>query len=411
MAEENLTPEQVVEKLTSKINEATKGFVSAEEMKSLKEEVAAVKSAIENTEDVEAIKTAIAGLEGQLEGLKEKKSESKRYASLGAAIFEGFKNAKEAISKIAAKEMTQTSFDVKAADTMTIVGNYSGGQVALSDLEQGVARVVRRRPFMRQISNTRGTTSKYVVYVEQKNPDPNEAGMVAEGALKPQSDFDLVEVSKEVKKIATYIKVSKEMLADLSFMAGEINGELMELVELKLDEQILLGDGVGSNLEGIDLNAVAWAAGTFAAQIDNANNSDVLRVAIAQIMQANFEANAILLNPADCAAMQLTKSSTGEYTYPMFIPMADGITRVKGIPVIENNLVRAGEFYVGDFTKSNLRVREEMNIQVGYVNDDFTKNLVTILCEMRAVHYVKSNHYGAFVKGEFATAKAALETP
>lgn len=411
MAEENLTPEQVVEKLTSKINEATKGFVSAEEMKSLKEEVAAVKSAIENTEDVEAIKTAIAGLEGQLEGLKEKKSESKRYASLGAAIFEGFKNAKEAISKIAAKEMTQTSFDVKAADTMTIVGNYSGGQVALSDLEQGVARVVRRRPFMRQISNTRGTTSKYVVYVEQKNPDPNEAGMVAEGALKPQSDFDLVEVSKEVKKIATYIKVSKEMLADLSFMAGEINGELMELVELKLDEQILLGDGVGSNLEGIDLNAVAWAAGTFAAQIDNANNSDVLRVAIAQIMQANFEANAILLNPADCAAMQLTKSSTGEYTYPMFIPMADGITRVKGIPVIENNLVREGEFYVGDFTKSNLRVREEMNIQVGYVNDDFTKNLVTILCEMRAVHYVKSNHYGAFVKGEFATAKAALETP
>ena len=89
---------------------------------------------------------------------------------------------------------------------------------------------------MRQISNTRGTTSKYVVYVEQKNPDPNEAGMVAEGALKPQSDFDLVEVSKEVKKIATYIKVSKEMLADLAFMQGEINGELMELVELKLDE-------------------------------------------------------------------------------------------------------------------------------------------------------------------------------
>ncbi len=52
-----------------------------------------------------------------------------------------------------------------------------------------------------------------------------------------------------------------------------------------------------------------------------------------------------------------------------------------------------------------------MNIQVGYVNDDFTKNLVTILAEMRAVHYVKSNHYGAFVKGDFATAIAALVTP
>jgi hypothetical protein len=52
-----------------------------------------------------------------------------------------------------------------------------------------------------------------------------------------------------------------------------------------------------------------------------------------------------------------------------------------------------------------------MNIQVGYVNDDFTKNLVTILCEARAAAFVKVNHYGAFVKGNFATAKAALELP
>jgi hypothetical protein len=122
-------------------------------------------------------------------------------------------------------------------------------------------------------------------------------------------------------------------------------------------------------------------------------------------------ANYILLNPEDCAAMQLTKSSTGEYTYPMFIEGPDGITRVKGIPVVENPGVPAGDFYIGDFTKSNLRVREEMNISVGYVDDDFTNNLMTILCECRAAHFVKTNHYGAFVKGDFATAKAALETP
>jgi hypothetical protein len=36
--------------------------------------------------------------------------------------------------------------------------------------------------------------------------------------------------------------------------------------------------------------------------------------------------------------------------------------------------------------------------------------LVTILAEMRAVHYIKSNHTAAFVKGTFSTAKTALET-
>jgi len=408
---ENLTPEQVVEKLTAKITEATKGFATSDDVNNFKAELEGLKSSVENTEKLDEVKSAIANLEGQIEAMKEKKVSTKRFGSLGSAIFDAFKNAKETIEKIARKELTQTTLEVKAAGTMTITGNYSGGQVALSDLEQGVTRIVRRRPFMRQVTNTAGTTSKYVVYVEQKNPDPGVAGMVAEGTAKPQTDFDLVEVSKEVKKIATYIKVSKEMLADLSFMQGEINSELMELVELKLDEQILLGDGTGSNLEGIDLNAVAWAAGTFAASIPSANTSDVLRVAIAQIAQANFEANGILLNPADAAALQLTKSSTGEYTYPVYEPQADGTIRIKGVPVFENNLVPAGDFYVGDWSKSNLRIRENMNIQVGYVNDDFTNNLVTILAEMRAVHYVKSNHYGAFVKGDFATAIAALVTP
>ena len=62
-------------------------------------------------------------------------------------------------------------------------------------------------------------------------------------------------------------------------------------------------------------------------------------------------------------------------------------------------------------TKDNLRIREEMNIQVGYVNDDFTKNLVTVLAEMRACNYVKSNHFGAFVAGEFATDIAVIDKP
>lgn len=405
-----LTPEQVIEKINDSIAAKTEGLISKEEMESIKSDLAAVKELAEKSEKAEDIKMSIAKLEGQLEAMKEaKKNDAPKAASLGEAIFNAFKGAKDAIADVA-KKGGLLDLDVKAADTMTITGNYSGGVVGLSDLEPGLTRIQRRRAFMRSLVNSRGTTSKYVTWIEQANADPGEAGMTAEGALKTQTDFDLVEASCEVKKVTAFIKVSKEMIQDLPFMQGEINGELMELVELKLDQQILLGDGLGNNLSGIDTYAQAWAAGSFAGTIEAANNSDVLRVAIAQIAQNNFAANYIVLNPADVAAMELTKTSTGEYTYPMFVPSADGITRVKGIPVVENNLVAAGSFYVGDFTKSNLRMREEMNVQVGYVNDDFTKNLMTILCEARACHFVKANQVGAFVKGDFATAKAALET-
>ncbi len=376
---ENLTPEQAIERIEKSIAEKTEGFVSSEDLDGIKADLASVKEIAEK-DNTSELKASIAKLEGMVEGLKEAKKEDEPKArSLGQAISFAFKSAKEKIVETAEKGGL-LNLETKAAGTMLIDTNYSGGTVGLSSLEGGLTRIQRRRPFLRSLVNSANTTSKYIAYIEQKNADPGVAGTTAEGAEKTQTDFDLVETSAEVKKITAFIKVSKEMIADIPFMQGEINNELMELVELKLDEQLLLGDGLGANLEGIDAVASAWSAGTFAASIASANNSDVLRVAIAQIAGENFEANYILLNPADVAAMELTKSSTGEYTYPMFVPGANGVTTVKGIPVVESTLVTAGDFYVGDFTKANLRVREDMNVQVGYVNDDFTKELDDCTC-------------------------------
>ena len=417
---ENMTPEQVIEKIQNTITEKTKGFVSTEDMNSIKADLNIVKELAEknanfDSEEMktksEEMKSAIANLEGQIEGMKEaKKNDAPKAKSIGEAVFNAFKEAKEEIQSIATKGGLM-SLDVKVADTMTIVGNYSGGTVGLSSLESGVTSIARRRPFMRQLVNSAGTSSKYVVWIEQANPD-GAAGMTAEGVLKNQIDFDLVEKSCEVKKVTAFIKVSKEMIADIPFMQGEINGELMQLVELKLDEQILSGDGLGTNLTGVLANAQPFTApAQFVANIPSANNSDVLRIAIAQVATNEFSANYILMNPEDVAGMELTKTSTGEYTYPMFVPSADGITRVKGIPIIENTGIASGDYLVGDFTKDNLRIREEMNVQVGYVNDDFTKNLITILVETRACNFVKTNDFGAFVTGNFATDIAVIDLP
>jgi HK97 family phage major capsid protein len=400
-----MTPEQVIEKVNSIVAEKTANSVSKDELEALKSQLTSLESKSDNTE----VKSAIAKLEGMIEGMKEvKTSENVTLKSIGQAIAEAYTNS---IDKITAVKENGglINLDVKSAGTMSITGNYSGGQVALSQLESGVARIVRRRPFLRQLVNVAGTISKYITYIEQKNPDGG-AGMTAEGALKTQADFDLVETSKAVKKVTAWIKVSKEMIADLPFMRNEIDTELMELVELKLDAQILSGDGTGDNLEGILLNATAWSAGGFALSIPTPNEFDVLRVAIAQVQGLEFNANYIVLHPEDCAKMELTKTTQGEYTYAMSY-IVDGIVRVKSIPVVENTGITAGTFLVGDFSKSNLRIREDLNVQVGYVNDDFTKNLMTILCEARAVHYVKSNHYGAFIKGTFSTAKTALLKP
>lgn len=294
------------------------------------------------------------------------------------------------------------NFDIKAAATMLISSNYTGGTVGLTSWDSQVARAPRRQPFMRELVRVLPTDNMYIAWAEIKNPDPGVAGTVAEGAAKPQTDFDIVEATAKVEKIAVWIKVSKEALDDIKFLQAEINTELRELVELKLDEQILSGDGVSPNLEGILEYAPAFNAGSFAASIPFANAYDVIVAAIAQIGASNFNPTAVVVNPVDYYKLMLTKDANGNYIRPQF--MADGSYVIAGLRVVANNGVTAGTFLVGDFSKSNLAIREELNIDIGYVNDDFTKNLVTILAEMRAVHYIKSNHVNAFVQGSFADA-------
>lgn len=296
----------------------------------------------------------------------------------------------------------------KAAGTITIAGNYSGGVVGLSSWDPEFARIQRRKPFMRELVNVKTTDSLYIAWAEQANPDPGVAGTVAEGAAKPQTDFDIVERSAKVEKIAVWIKASREALADIKFLQSEINTELRELVELKLDEQILSGNGTSPNLKGILEYAPDFAAGSaFAGMVAGANKYDVIVAAVAQIAAANFTADTVVVNPADYYSMMLIKNSFNSYDRPVFID--DSGMRIAGLRVVMNNGVAAGSFLVGDFKKDNLAIREDLNIQIGYVNDDFTKNLVTILAELRAVNYIKTNHINAFVQGEFATAIAALE--
>jgi hypothetical protein len=87
------------------------------------------------------------------------------------------------------------------------------------------------------------------------------------------------------------------------------------------------------------------------------------------------------------------------------------LSYVANLPVVVTSNIAAGTYLVGDFTKSNVRIREGVNMQVGYVNDDFQRNMVTILAEARLVHYIKGNDADAFVTGDIATDIAVIDQP
>lgn len=396
---ENLTPEQVVEKINGLLDEKMGATATKSEVESLKNDLEGYKSLEVKNQEIEK---AIAKMEGRLEAMAEKAVEHKFVPkNLSEAIVNAYVSNIDKIKDTAAKG-GMLQLEVKG-DT-TIDADYSGN-VALSTLEPGVDNIARPVIKVRNVVNTGTTGSKYVVYIAQ---DTNTtAGWTNEAGTKVVSDPAYYEVSVEVKKVASTVKVSKEMLADLAFVRSEINSDLMAGIDEAVEYSLINGAG-GNDLDGLLSFAPTFSAGSFAASIPSANVSDVIRVAKAQIQGANFEPTHVLLHPEDAAKIELTKTQTGEYTYPAFWDMN---MRVAGLIVVTSTNIASGTFLVGDMSKSNVRIRENMSLQVGYVNDDFQRNMVTILCEMRLAHYVKNNQVNAFVQGDIATAIAAIDLP
>jgi HK97 family phage major capsid protein len=335
------------------------------------------------------------------EGSKTEKTESLK-SSLLANIdkIKGLKSGKEGF------EMT-----VKAVDTMLESTNISGGNVPVEQRIAGLNTIPSRRVRFLDALSRRPANSNLISWVYQSGKE-GAAGGTAEGTTKNQIDFDLVVSSQAVVKRTAFIKVSTEMLDDIDFIESEIRAELMRELLKDVESSAFSGNGTAPNLNGVYTVATAFAAGSFAAAVDNANEVDVLVVAKNQIAIAEQDApNLIFMHPTDVTKLKLVKVSSTDKRYVERLAMIGGNLSLDGIPIVETTLVTVGEYLMGDFNKALLYELGSLRIEMGLDGNDYTKNLRTILAEWRGAVVVRNNDRTAFVKGVFATDKAALETP
>lgn len=299
----------------------------------------------------------------------------------------------------------------KAAGTMLVSTNTnSSAFVPRPVYEGGLIDLVRNVPFIEQFSNTANVASPRIIYTEKVNED-GDANFIGEGVVKPLVDFEIQTTVAYAKKVADKIKVSTEMLDDIDFMAAEIDNELKYQVDIHVDSELLAGTGDGTE-SNADLKGLTSFAGGFtltSISTDNPNRFDAIRAAAAQITSLNFMANYVFINPIDAANMDLEKATDGHYIMPPF-KSATGM-EIKGIRAIETNQIPVGYFLLGDMTRFKVRNYMPFSISMGWVNDDFEKNLVTIIGERRLTSYVSANHVGAFVYDAFADVQTAITAP
>lgn len=277
-------------------------------------------------------------------------------------------------------------------------GPTSAGALVSPDRERGIDMLPKQRLTIRNLLGKGRTSSNSVEYMRQTG-FTNNAAMVEEGALKPESNIAFEFKDTKVKTLAHWVKASRQILADAPLLQTTIDTELRYGLALIEEFQLLLGDGEGQNLHGLIPQSTAYEPAR-----DQAGDTrfDTLLHAIEQAEVALLPASGIILNTSDWFAMLGIKDSDGRYISGG--PLANVPERVWRLPIVWTNAMPSGDFLVGAFeTAATIYDREDATVELGYEGDDFIRNLLTILGEQRMAFAVKRPEaliYGSFPGGD-----------
>jgi HK97 family phage major capsid protein len=285
----------------------------------------------------------------------------------------------------------------KAAITsLTTDADGSAGDLVQVTRRPGVLELPQRRMTVRDLI-TPGTMDGNALEYVKETGFTNNAGMVAEGAKKPESTMKFDLVSTTAKVIAHFVKASRQILSDASQLSSIIDGRLRYGLAFKEEQQLLNGDGTGQNLLGIIPQASA-----FLAPFDpegTETNIDNIRLAMLQAFLAEYPATGHVMNPVDWARIELLKDTTGRYIIGN--PQGSIGATLWNLPVVETQAIPVDKFLTGAF-KLGAQVfdRWQARVEVATENeDDFVKNMVTILAEERLALAVYRPE--AFIYGDF----------
>jgi HK97 family phage major capsid protein len=239
---------------------------------------------------------------------------------------------------------------------ITSAGN-SGGSLIRPDRDEEVITLARQAPKIRDLLGQAETTSN-AVQVMRESVVTNNATVVPELGLKPESNIVYELMTVGVKTIATTLPTSRQVMDDAPQLRSLIDETLRAQIEEEIDLQLLLGSGVGENILGLVPSATEFAAPF---TIAGATRADILLQAIAQVELANLPATGIVLNSGDWASMMALKDSSGAYLGGG--PWGIQKPRMWGLPVVATTVMPSGTFLVGNFNRA-ARVYDRMSTEV-----------------------------------------------
>jgi HK97 family phage major capsid protein len=243
---------------------------------------------------------------------------------------------------------------------------------------------------MRDVLNVVPTTKDTIRFVKHTLTERAAASQATRGGLKNylRVEFDTDTVA--VETIAVLSKVTEQDIDDAPRLIGTINNEMRLDVKVEEERQILWGGGINGELEGIYSQGIT----EFAGAVGGDTLIDTIRRMRTYLRKsARIVPTAVMIDPVDWEAIELTKANTEQYIWGLISTLRGPM--IWSMRVIESDAMtnlETGErrLLMGDFTRgATLYDRHDVRLAIGFVDDDFARNLRTLRAEERLAVAVK----------------------
>jgi HK97 family phage major capsid protein len=284
-------------------------------------------------------------------------------------------------------------------------GAATGGVVPIERMPT-IVQEARRRLRIRELFTARPTASPLIYFVKVLNPLAI-ASPQTEGSVKAENALTFTTATTQVQTIATWIPASKQILDDFTELEGFLRSSMPYYVNRAEEQQLLSGDGTGTNLNGLVTQASAFNVGLLSASAGY-TRIDQIAAAIEQVdLLDEIPSTFVVMNPRDWWSMRRTKDGFGRYI--LGDPQNTGNPTIWDLTTVPTNSMASGTFLVGtgDSAAAEIRDRMDMQVEISTEHSDyFTRNLVAIRAEKRVALVVMRPQ--AFVTGTFVTSPAGL---
>lgn len=304
--------------------------------------------------------------------------------------------------------MIQSGKGIKGLPSVEVKSFYrkssvTGGTEAVDVLgtarpQQIYAEPRYRRIHVRDLMTSIATDAGAVHTLTETAVAGDGPAVVGEGLDKPEVTMAFDDDLEKMKVIAAYMTVTVQQMLYIPQLMDHIEMRMAQLIPQEEDEQILKGDNIGVNYNGIlNREGIREYDPDLVGTAEDDTPIDVIRRGMAQQEVFEHVVTGITLHPIDWMKMEIQKGSDKHYIWAMVQTLAGPM--LWQVPVAKTTAMTQGQFLLGDW-QMGARIWDRQQATIRFFEQDGTnvkKNLVTVRGEQFSLLEVMLP--GAFLRG------------